>query len=104
MVVLQIMLLISIVVTGGLAAADGQKEGSEEESHLVGPPYFVGAFIVGFTVRTTTHELRQHINVMKTHCFSIIYSENRGDITKTRLFKHIENFTTKKAKFSDKKF
>ena len=25
-------------------------------------------------------------------------------ITKTRLFKNIENFTTKKGKFSDKKF
>ena len=26
------------------------------------------------------------------------------DITKTRLFKYIENFTTKKGKFSNKKF
>ena len=25
-------------------------------------------------------------------------------VTKTRLFKYIENFTTKKGKFSDKKF
>ena len=41
----------------------------------------------------------------KTQCFYNIFAQQAQTITKTRLFKYIENFTTKKkGKFSDKKF
>ena len=46
-------------------------------------------------------------NMRILHNFIISYEQtlNKTEpITKTRLFKYVENFTTKKGKFSDKKF
>ena len=59
-----------------------------------------------FTNQNQTRQ-RDHSSLRRTDTLSgeIILSNLFLDlITKTRLFKYIENFTTKKGKFSDKKF
>ena len=42
------------------------------------------------------------IHYINTGINKILHNKNHTNITKTRLFKYIENFTTKNWKFSDK--
>ena len=78
---------------------------------------------VGDTCNRVGHDENLHNNIIeyesshaKTCLESYVYSDGPDQsthprsliraniITKTRLFKYTENFTTKKGKFSDKKF
>ena len=54
-------------------------------------------------METAHSDQRQILSAWRNFAFLTIQNAPSEDITKTRLFKYIESFTTKKWKFSDEK-